>query len=220
MIMPPPFSYSDATPTGLPAGGYSQFPQSPGMFIGFANPTTPFVNTPWEDAGGNIPSMERKSGDYFSTGAGGSRPIAIAKNAPSTADTGDEAPPPSVEKEKEETSLLGRLFGAKRLGRSLSTDMGGSKPVAVAIGDKAAALLEEAEDKADPLDDFLGGVIKRIRGDYDIMARRDPNEPIASSINPSLPLETPVLKPPLNTEIIIQEDKPDFGGVADSLDHT
>ena len=36
-----------------------------------------------------------------------------------------------------------------------------------------------------------------------------------TAITPSMPNETPVLKPPLSTTVIIQEDRPDSGGVAD-----
>jgi WD repeat-containing protein 48 len=35
-----------------------------------------------------------------------------------------------------------------------------------------------------------------------------------------LPAETPVLKPPLNTTILIQEDRPEAGGVADLFEGT
>ena len=38
---------------------------------------------------------------------------------------------------------------------------------------------------------------------------------LPSQITPSLPAETPVLKPPGNTTILIQEDRPEAGGVAD-----
>lgn len=38
---------------------------------------------------------------------------------------------------------------------------------------------------------------------------------LPSQITPSLPSETPVLKPPLNTTILVQEERPEAGGVAD-----
>jgi WD repeat-containing protein 48 len=38
---------------------------------------------------------------------------------------------------------------------------------------------------------------------------------IVSAIAPSLPNDTPVLKPPAMTTILIQEDRPGSGGVAD-----
>ena len=38
---------------------------------------------------------------------------------------------------------------------------------------------------------------------------------LETSIMPSLPSETPVLKPPASTTILIQEDRPEAGGVAD-----
>ncbi|KAF2157621.1 WD40 repeat-like protein [Myriangium duriaei CBS 260.36] len=39
-------------------------------------------------------------------------------------------------------------------------------------------------------------------------------------ITPSLPAETPVLKPPRNTTIIIQEDRPEAGGIVDLYEGT
>ena len=43
---------------------------------------------------------------------------------------------------------------------------------------------------------------------------------LTTAINASLPSETPVLKPPLATTILIQEDNPDSGGVADLFEGT
>ena len=43
---------------------------------------------------------------------------------------------------------------------------------------------------------------------------------VPTGITPSLPAETPVLKPPLNTTILIQEDRPEAGGVADLFEGT
>lgn len=43
---------------------------------------------------------------------------------------------------------------------------------------------------------------------------------LPTAIVPSLPADTPVLKPPLNTTILIQEDRPEAGGVADLFEGT
>lgn len=79
----------------------------------------------------------------------------------------------------------------------------------------------------------LLGVIQRIRKDYETQASTrtaslssssSSSSPVGgsnlpgkveSAIAPSLPAETPVLKPPRNTTIIIQEDKPEAGGMSD-----
>ena len=49
--------------------------------------------------------------------------------------------------------------------------------------------------------------------DYDKYLQDHPNEPVESLIAPSLPNETPVLKPPPLTTVIIQEET--SGGSAD-----
>jgi len=87
---------------------------------------------------------------------------------------------------------------------------------------KPAAVDEKSEDsdsrssKTDErvIEDNFFGVIQRIRHVYEDQVH-DGAQVLTSAITPSLPNETPVLKPPLNTTILIQEDRPDSGGVAD-----
>ncbi|OQO05734.1 hypothetical protein B0A48_09828 [Cryoendolithus antarcticus] len=79
-------------------------------------------------------------------------------------------------------------------------------------------------------DENLLGTVQRIRWAYEDSLQSQVNSNAASEnglpvarrsidlpslITPSLPAETPVLKPPLNTTILIQEDRPEAGGVAD-----
>lgn len=87
---------------------------------------------------------------------------------------------------------------------------------------KPAAVDEKAEDsdahstKTDERtveDNFLGS-IQRIRQGYDEQLAAGATK-LETQITPSLPNDTPVLKPPANTTILIQEDRPDAGGVAD-----
>jgi WD repeat-containing protein 48 len=84
-------------------------------------------------------------------------------------------------------------------------------------------------------DSFLGAVL-RMRHAYEEASHSQPTEkemilsvnkressppaPVSSSIAPSLPNETPVLKPPPQTVILIQEDSVDSGGVADLWEGT
>jgi WD repeat-containing protein 48 len=58
-----------------------------------------------------------------------------------------------------------------------------------------------------PIEDNFYGVIQKIRQDYDHDSQ--------TAITPSQPNETPVINPPLMTSIIIQEDAPESGGLAD-----
>jgi len=64
-------------------------------------------------------------------------------------------------------------------------------------------------------EDNLLGVIEKIRQDYEEHVRNDPDQPLSVGITPSLPVETPVLSLPPSTMVIIQEDNPESGGVAD-----
>jgi WD repeat-containing protein 48 len=84
-------------------------------------------------------------------------------------------------------------------------------------------------------DNFLGAVL-RLRHAYEEWQHAQPGEkdmilsvskaevspptPVPSAITPSLPNDTPVLKPPPQTVILIQEDSVDSGGVADLWEGT
>jgi WD repeat-containing protein 48 len=218
-ILTDPAGSTVATPlTKSSNGGYSLFPQTPNLGIGLATPVglnnlnTPF--TPWEDNQART-SIDGQGGDYFTAGGN----FNGARKSAEASDDGRGTPMPDKDKEEKDSSLFGkwRPFGTKKLGRSASTDMGGLKTVAHAtedkVGERTAA--GESAEQPDQLDETLAGVIRNIRKTYDALHRDDSSVPPNSLITPSLPSETPVLKLPKNTTIIVQEDKPDSGGVAD-----
>ena len=97
----------------------------------------------------------------------------------------------------------------KKLGRT-SVD---AKPPIV---DEKSETSEKSEDKEEKLvyDNFFGSV-QKIRHEYHEQLQLSPNRPLHPGITPSLPNETPELRLPPNTAVIIQEDRPDAGGVAD-----
>ncbi|TLD34400.1 WD repeat protein-like protein [Venturia nashicola] len=89
------------------------------------------------------------------------------------------------------------------------------------------------EDKV--IEDNLEGAIQRIRIEYDAQMQKFDREKndrkgdvngdlslpkLETLITPSLPNDTPVLKPPGNVTILIQEDRVDSGGVADLFEGT
>jgi WD repeat-containing protein 48 len=98
----------------------------------------------------------------------------------------------------------------------------------------------QADDRLNE-DSFLGNML-RMRHTYELQSRNgvtDPDNvglniqpppppkdskgnptPVTSLISPSLPNETPVIKPPPETIILIQEDSADSGGVADLWEGT
>ncbi|KAI9851335.1 MAG: hypothetical protein M1838_003976 [Thelocarpon superellum] len=176
-------------------------------------------------------SSTERSVDYFSAGPNGPSASGVGdgagtSNGPATgppSDAGEERLPTSPsgpDKEaapKEGGSLFGKKFrmsfGSKRLGRSASVEA------------SKAAVPNEKSDEVDPsgaldaagenVDDSLWGVIQEIRNRYHRQVKENTGQPIPIGITPSVPIETPVLRPPPGTTVIIQEDRPDSGGVAD-----
>lgn len=117
------------------------------------------------------------------------------------------------EKAKEGTSFLGkkkfRMNFPKKLGRS-------STETKAPVLDGRAEESEKLEGKEDKVreDNFLG-LIQKIRLEYEEQLQQYPHRMIESGIRPSTPSEMPILRPSPLTTIIIQEDHPDSGGVAD-----
>ena len=194
-------------------------------------------------------STDRHS-DYFSaprattgdiTSPGGSK-------IPVTPGEGNEPTTPADGATPKDTPSKDGLFGKKfRMGMGMSFSgmkKMGRQPQAT-DKDKPAAVEEKDETESDSrssktsnsrvVDDNLLGTVQKIRFSYEdsltaqlqSQVARDNGLPVTikplelpTSITPSLPAETPVLKPPLNTTILIQEDRPEAGGVADLFEGT
>ncbi|KAK7511453.1 WD repeat protein-like protein [Phyllosticta citriasiana] len=178
-------------------------------------------------------SQDRASGDYFSQQA---PPLSPSVSA-TPRDSNDEGIPqsPSMEKDSgKEGTMFGRKFKmsfgmGRKLSRTPTTETsaaggnnnvnktgsdGGSdeKTPTTHEGDSDERSSTKTEDRI--IEDSFLGVVQTIRHKYE----DDVNEgaqTLTSAITPSLANETPVLKPPLNTTILIQEDRLDAGGVAD-----
>lgn len=112
------------------------------------------------------------------------------------------------------SSLMGRLrsFGKGRLNRTASMDS--RAPETPLAGDTApgnATLTPVEEAKNEPsYDDTLAGVLQKVRNDYDSSGSYG-----ESSFSVSLANETPLLKLPPETAIIISEQRVDAGGTVD-----
>ncbi|KAK9242641.1 hypothetical protein V1506DRAFT_479838 [Lipomyces tetrasporus] len=123
--------------------------------------------------------------------------------------TGDNLSSPS--------SLMGRLrsFGKGRLNRTMSTDAKQLDVKADSAADTSASptpLTTVEEGKVDPsYDDTLAGVLQRIRNEYSSAS----GSYGASTFSVSLPNETPIIKFPNETAIIISEQRVDAGGTVD-----
>ncbi|KAI9886107.1 MAG: hypothetical protein M1823_002067 [Watsoniomyces obsoletus] len=133
---------------------------------------------------------------------------------------------PDKEKETQGKEAAGSRFGmkfrmpfaSKKLSRTTTADS--SKPTMTVANEQA----EVSEDSASTdggggeavIEDNFFGVVQTIREAY-IAWSKDPtgHSSMPAHITPSLPTETPVLKLPPATGIIIQEDRPDSGGIVD-----
>ena len=106
---------------------------------------------------------------------------------------------------------------SKTLGRK-SADAKQINATASAEENKAEEASDKSSEKGDEskaIEDNFYGVVQRIRQDYKDQMASQPDRPINMGITPSLPTETPVLKPPPHTMVIIQEDNPEAGGLVD-----
>lgn len=123
-------------------------------------------------------------------------------------------------------------MGMKKLGKVQTADK--DKPAAVEEKDETESDSRSSKtDNSRVVDDNLLGTIQKIRFAYEdslqaqsqqqasqeaaggALGQAATKPDLVCAITPSLPSETPVLKPPRNTTILIQEDRPEAGGVAD-----
>ena len=140
-------------------------------------------------------------------------------------------------------SMRGMSFGSmKKIGRSQIGDRPSEKPSAV-VEEKEEGGGAESDSRSSKtsnsrvVDENLWGTVQKMRFGYeDSLAQQVASQQqgsensgvapvskeldLASAITPSLPSETPVLKPPLNTILLIQEERPEAGGVADLFEGT
>ncbi|KAJ4267356.1 hypothetical protein NW762_003461 [Fusarium torreyae] len=95
-------------------------------------------------------------------------------------------------------------FGTKKLSRSASQ----------ATQEKPAIVEEKTEEsesssvheKEKEVDDSFFGVIQKIHQDYDKQLTETPDKPVETRLITSLPNDTPVLKLPPGTKVVIQEE--------------
>jgi WD repeat-containing protein 48 len=207
-----------------PRANGNNYPMTPGMGIGVATPAPVNVlpGVP-EDSAALDKRASRtsadKPGDYFMHSPIAAVPETL-KAAPTGSETHDEKTPLSPsDPDKEDNGKdsgtrfgkkfrMGMSFGSKKLGRSASTAT--EKPIVVEEKSEGS---ETSETNEKEVDDSFHGITQKIQMEYDKQILEDPDHPVESLITPSLPNETPVLKPPPMTTVIIQEET--SGGSAD-----
>lgn len=164
-------------------------------------------------------SSAEKQRDYFSSVPNPQSPSDTQTKAPSTPGDGSYVATSQTavdDERKEKPKNISSLFDMKfrmnfpkKLGRT-STE---AKPAAVDEKAEESDKSEEKEEKT--FEENFFGTIQKVRHDYEEHIQIKPFDPLPPGIRPSLPHETPVLSLPPYTTIIIQEDRPDSGGVAD-----
>lgn len=118
--------------------------------------------------------------------------------------------------------LGGMGFGLKSLKKEKTNDAAAKPTVVETPEEDSDSRSSKTEDRI--IEDNFLGAIQRMRLGYEdqlahpppVKEGEAPPEPrLETAITPSLPSDTPVLKPPMKTTILIQEDRVDSGGVAD-----
>ncbi|EEH10098.1 WD domain-containing protein [Histoplasma capsulatum G186AR] len=201
-------------------------PATPGLSIGFV---TPGAQSSFSDNFGNpstsapgIHGPGRDQPDYFAAATNTHTIDSPDTNPKSPGPAEDESQsqlessPADMEKEDKPGKRSGSRFGKKfqmsfpkKLGRT-STE---TKPI---IEEK---IEEESDDKSSEkekvYEENLGGVIQKMRSEYEETLNEHPGQPLPSSITPSKENETPALSLPPNTAILIQEEHPESAVPAD-----
>ncbi len=193
--------------------------------------STPKVQTPHVQP---TPSATESQGvDYFNSSNTAAKEKDQSENSsesdkvPKTPGIGTEtnagtiSTPVSPTEEKKK-GLFGKKFGMgmsfpKKIASRTSAEV--KSPVAATeekSSDTASMRSSDKEaEKVHNIEDNFFGVVQKIRLEYDDHIEHKPEQPLPQGIMPSLPLETPMITPPPHTTIIIQEDNPESGGLAD-----
>ncbi|KAF4976551.1 hypothetical protein FZEAL_6785 [Fusarium zealandicum] len=216
-----------------PKPNLNHYPSTPGLGIGLATPGASIMSGPSslpgvpEDAASSPmspvekkqshvsrPSTEKE--DYFTSplqmlesaakaasmvSAPGHDNADSKKSMDGDKDKADNAKSPSTPFGKKKFRMS---FGTKKLARSASQ----------ATQDKPAIVEEKAEEsesssvheKEKEVDDSFLGVIQKIHQEYDRQLAESPDKVIETRMAPSLPNDTPVLKLPSGTKVVIQEE--------------
>ncbi|KAH3918541.1 hypothetical protein HBH56_037980 [Parastagonospora nodorum] len=215
-------------------------PHTPGLAIGLATPMghpqsagrnsqhNPYL-TPTTEEGSQLEktqtqrsSMNGAEPDYFGqvTSAtngnanGNGKPAAATEGAAEAKEETVSSPTEPDTPAKKGKGMFGKKFGFNK--KLFSTGTAVVEPAKPAVVDEKAEDSDSRSNKTDEkvFEDNFSGVIQRIRQGYEEQLAVGANK-LESQITPSLPNETPVLKPPASTTILIQEDRPEAGGVAD-----
>ncbi len=98
---------------------------------------------------------------------------------------------------------MGMSFGSKKIGRSAST----TAPEKPAVEEKTEEQNSESSSNHEKeVEDSFLGVIQKVQNEYEKLLADSPDKHVETKVTPSLPNDTPVLKLPPATKVIIQEE--------------
>lgn len=224
-----------ATPRPLKGGHLSL--KTPGFAIGLATPGGPLKSSPvnarpspmMSPGGSNLGSANpyrqsiEKSADYFSAKPADTTqsPVQAAPGGPMSpkipATPGESAIDlgplsPSLGDKGGGFKKFRLSFAGKKLTKAQTADLATKAMVPNVREDGFESESPKQEDLI--FDDSFYGTIQRIHNEY-----QNPEHELLGVLEtlvlPGLPNELPVLKPPLNTTVIIQEESSDSAGIQD-----
>ena len=190
-------------------------------------PLNPYL-TPTTEEGSQLErtqtglSSTQEVGDYFGQNASTSNGNGTGKAAETkegSADSKDENVTSPTEPDtpaKKGKGMFGKKFNMSFNMKKFGTGTSSSEPAKPAIVDEKSEDSDSRSTKTNEkiFEDNFYGSIQRIRQTYEEQLAASAGK-LETQITPSLPNDTPVLKPPASTTILIQEDRPEAGGVAD-----
>jgi WD repeat-containing protein 48 len=200
--------------------GNTLYPTTPGIAIG-SQPLSPRAedDNPLDKSNTrqSQPPATDGSADYFSAPAPAqeSESSSSEHKEPGTPGAvGGPSAPTSPTEEKKKSGLFGKKF---QMGfpKKIARQSAEVKPPTTEPEKSDSGSTKSSDKEEKVIHDNFFGVVQKIRQEYDEHGDSRPEEPLPIGITPSLPIETPVLKPPPHTLIIIQEDNPESGGLAD-----
>lgn len=224
--------YVDPTLTARGTNGSSYHATTPGLSIGIATPYL-YPTNPASQAQTYLPStaeegaaLEKRqshqsqprtsteAADYFSENP--QTPSYDHAKVPTTPGVSVleavSQTPIDVEKE-DKTKDIAALFQKKFRFSKKSRSSTEAKPIVIDEKSEESDKSEGREDKV--VEDNVYGTIQKIRQEYEEQLQNTPSSIVSTGITPSLPNETPLLPQPPFTTVIVQEDRPDSGGVVD-----
>ncbi|KAH7080368.1 hypothetical protein BKA63DRAFT_531305 [Paraphoma chrysanthemicola] len=231
--------------TTIKAKNGTHVPHTPGLAIGLATPMAHPGSagrnsqhnaylTPTTEEGSQLEKTQTQRSsthepDYFGqvtsatngTTNGDAKPAAATEGSTESKEEAVSSPTEADTPAKKGKGMFGKKFNMSFNMKKFSTGTAIAEPAKPAAVDEKAEDSDSHSTKTDEktVEENFYGALQRIRQGYEEQLAAGATK-LETQIAPSLPNDTPVLKPPSNTTILIQEDRPEAGGVADLFEGT